>query len=171
MNTNCRRYRIISCLWLVAAALAAPAKDFPLEFKVQNPYETNAVPGMYRTYGRLQVARPKSLKQEPAAKCRQPFYGVLNKETNNAFVFRVEESKDGNGYDRLLLDLNQNGDLTDDPVLEGQLEPRTNQPPEMEFTTFWPIPVSADKMIGSWRPVYHGKLRIDSRDVTKGDDV
>jgi hypothetical protein len=156
---------------LVTAALAAPGKDFPLEFKTLKPEEIKTFPGVFFTYGRLQTAKPEALKKEPKAMCRQPFYGQLNGK-QNAFVFRIEESKEGKGYDRLLIDLNQNGDLTDDPVIEGQIQAEPDKSlPKSQFTTFWPIPVSADRMIGSWRPVYLGELRVDTRGGGKGEDV
>jgi hypothetical protein len=82
--------------------------------------------------------------------CRQPFYGQLNEGKPNAFVFRIEQSKEGKGYDRLLIDLNQNGDLTDDPVIEGQVQTEPDKSlPKWQLTVFWPIPVSAERMIGS----------------------
>jgi len=157
---------------LVAAALAAPAKDFPLEFKTLKPEEVKAFPGAFHTYGRLRNGKPEALKQEPKALGRQVFYGQLNEGKPNAFVFRIEESQEGKGYDRLRIDLNQNGDLTDDPVIEGQISSEPDKSlPKSQFATFWPIPVSADRMIGSWRPVYLGELRVDTRDGGKGEEV
>ncbi len=164
--------KTFACVTLVGVALAAPATDFPLEFKTLKPEEVKTFPGAFSTFGRLRSVQPKGLKKEPKTTCRQPFYGELNEGTPNAFVFRIEESKDGNGYDRLLIDLNQNGDLTDDPVLEGKIRTDPDKSlPKSQFSTFWPIPVSADRMIGSWRPVYLGELRVDTREVAKGGDV
>jgi hypothetical protein len=136
------------------------------------PEEVQTFPGAFFAYGRLLNVKPNGLKNEPRATCRQPFYGVLNEGPSNSFVFRIEESKDGSGYDRLLIDLDQNGDLTDDPVLLGEFKSSTNRAlPKSQYTTFWPIPVAAEKMIGSWRPVYLGELRVDTRDAGKGEDV
>jgi hypothetical protein len=117
MNWYSKRMKRLACMMLVGAALAAPAKDFPLEFKTLKPEEVKAFPGAFYTYGRLRNGRPEALKKEPKALGRQVFYGQLNEGKPNAFVFRIEESKEGKGYDRLRIDLNQNGDLTDDPVI------------------------------------------------------
>ncbi|MGA2660196.1 MAG: hypothetical protein ABSH34_22075 [Verrucomicrobiota bacterium] len=160
------------CVLMAAAALSAPAEEFPLEFKTLKPEEVQTFPGAFFTVGRLKSVKPKGLKSEPKTACRQPFYGVLDEGSSNSFIFRVEESEDGSGYDRLLIDLNQNGDLTDDPVVQGTFKSVTNLSlPNSQFTTFWPIPVAPQRMIGSWRPVYLGELRVDTRDAGKGEDV
>jgi len=155
-----------------ALACSASAADFPLEFKTLKPDEVKTFPGVFGSFGRLKSGRPKTLKSEPKTSCRQPFYGVLNEGSSNSCLFRVEESKEGAGYDRLLIDLNQNGDLTDDPVVQGAFKSITNASlPNSQYTTFWPIPVAPGRMIGSWRPVYLGELRVDTRDTGKGEDV
>ena len=50
-----------ACVMLVAAALAAPAKDFPFEFKTLKPEEVKTFPGVFPTYGRLRDGKPKGL--------------------------------------------------------------------------------------------------------------
>ncbi len=160
------------CVLVAAAALSAPAEDFPLEFKTLKPEEVKTFPGAFSAPARLKSVKPKGLKSEPKTACRQPFYGVLHEGSSNSFIFRVEESKEGAGYDRLLIDLNQNGDLTDDPVVQGTFKSVTNLSlPKSQFTTFWPIPVAPERMLGAWRPVYLGELRVDTRDAGKGEDV
>ena len=99
---------------LTAIPFLAPAKDFPLEFKTLNAEEAMAFPGGSGLYGTLRLDKPNAITKAPPAISKHPLYGQMSVSTNRVY-FQIDESKgDGNGYDRLIVDLNQNGDLTDD---------------------------------------------------------
>ena len=146
---------------LTAIPFLAPAKDFPLEFKTLNAEETMAFPGGSGISGSLRLDKPGAITKAPTAISKHPLYGELSIRTNRLW-FRIDESKgDGKGYDRLIVDLNQNGDLTDDPVAARVEQPKPasalNQP---EIALFGPIPVPDEKKIGTWRPIYFAQMYL-----------
>ena len=103
-------------LMALAAVVAAPAEDFPLSFHTIPAKDVVVFPGGYGTMVQLRLAKPAGLKAEPKAVSNHPLYGECRETpTAPALVFRLDESKgDGKGYDQLIVDMNQNGDLTDD---------------------------------------------------------
>ncbi len=138
-----------------------PAKDFPLEFKTLTAPEAMSFPGGVGSYGMIQPARPAGIAKEPPAVSKHPLYGQLSVQ-NRLMLFRIDESKgDGQGYDRLLVDMNQNGDLTDDAaaprVEQGGPTPASQQP---VIALFGPIPAPDSKMIGAWRPIYFAQMYL-----------
>ena len=54
-------------------------------------------------------------------------------------LFRLDESKgNGQGYDRLIVDVNRNGDLTDDPVVSTVPQPEVPRPsPRQQAIALW----------------------------------
>src|ERR1035437_6542110 len=97
----------------VAVVVTVTAEDFPLTFRTIPAKEVMSFPGGSGTYGQLATAQPAKLRKEPKAKSRHPLYGVCRDlPTSSSFLFRLDESKgDGKGYDQLIVDMNQNGDL------------------------------------------------------------
>ena len=146
---------------LTAIPFLAPAKDFPLEFKTLNAEEAMAFPGGSGISGSLRLDKPGAITKAPPAVSKHPLYGELSILTNQLW-FRIDESKgDGKGYDRLIVDLNQNGDLTDDPVAARVEQPRqTSAADRTEIALFGPIPVPEGKMIGTWRPIYFAQMYL-----------
>jgi hypothetical protein len=146
---------------LTAIPFLAPAKDFPLEFKTLNAEEVMAFPGGSGISVTLRLDNPGVITKAPPAISKHPLYGELSIRTNRLW-FRIDESKgDGKGYDRLIVDLNQNGDLTDDDAV-ARVE-QTDQTAAMnrpEIALFGPIPVPEGKMIGTWRPVYFAQMYL-----------
>ncbi|MEI7728994.1 MAG: hypothetical protein WCO56_05465 [Verrucomicrobiota bacterium] len=110
-------------LTLVTALLVgtgpAESKDFPLQFKTLNAQEAMMFPG-YGAYGQLQLAKPSSVSKEPRATSSRPLYGELRAvSSDRAVAFRLDESGGtGQGYDTLIVDSNNNGDLTDDAAIK-----------------------------------------------------
>jgi hypothetical protein len=83
-------------------------------------------------------------------------------------VFRLDQSGSNVGHDRLIIDLNGNGDLTDDRVYKCREEmgvrdwkPRMGSP--YERVVFGPIEVPTDKAGGGWRPIYRAEAYISYR--------
>ena len=139
----------------------ALAKDFPLEFKTLSAQEAMSFPDGSGMYGTFQMAKPPGIAKEPPAVSRHPLYGQLSVQANSLW-FRIDESKgDGKGYDRLLVDMNQNGDLTDDRVAQPAEQSRqtlvTSQP---EIMLFGPILAPDNRMIGAWRPIYFAQMYL-----------
>lgn len=151
---------------LTAIPFLAPAKDFPLEFKTLNAEEAMAFPGGSGISGTLRLDKPGDITKAPPAISKHPLYGQLSARTNRLW-FRIDESKgDGKGYDRLIVDLNQNGDLTDDVAAARVEQPRqTSAADRTEIAFFGPIPVPEGKMIGTWRPIYFAQMYLYTRPV------
>ncbi len=136
----------------------AAGREFPLEFKTLNAEDALTLPGVAGLSGSCQSRKAAAIRREPAASSRHPLYGVLaNATTTDRFWYRVDESKgDGRGYDRLIIDLNFNGDLTDDPVISpaaGSSPPRTVTASQRNAVLFGPIPAPNDQIIGPARPM------------------
>jgi hypothetical protein len=154
---------------LAGLALAtAAARELPLQFKTLKPEELGTFPGGYGAYGSLQARRPAELWREPAAVSRHPIYGRLNAVGGKGFLFRLDESKgDGKGYDRLVLDLNGNGDLTDDlAVAPAKATSRAQAlSAGREQRTFGPVAAPAGVVIAGGRPVYFAELYLANRQL------
>jgi hypothetical protein len=145
---------------LAASPFVAPAKDFPLEFKVLTAPEAFSLPGNPGVSSRLELDKPRAITREPPAVSKHPLYGQFSDLTNR-LCFRIDESKgDGKSYDRLIADLNQNGDLTDDPVITRVEQPAPRTTPDSEQSAFGPILVPEGKKIGSWQPIYFVQLNL-----------
>jgi hypothetical protein len=155
----------------LAAAATASAEDFPLTFRTIPAKDVMSFPGGYGVYGQLRVEKPARLRKEPKAMSRHPLYGECrDTSTGPAFVFRLDESKgDAKGYDQLIVDMNQNGDLTDDPVAQRAVLPtdrRVSMPDQM---LFGPIQAPADKAVAGGRPVCFAQVYIFNREfLTSG---
>jgi hypothetical protein len=151
----------------VAAATGASGEDFPLTFRTIPAKDVMAFPGGSGNSGSLQVAKPTKLKQEPKAMSRHPLYGECrNTTTGAALVYRLDESKgDGKGYDRLIVDMNQNGDLTDDPVTQPAVLSGERQAVSPDQLLFGPIQAPADKTVAGGRPIYFARVYIYNRQL------
>lgn len=145
---------------LTAIPFLAPAKDFPLEFKTLTAPDALSLPGSSGVSGPLQLDKPGAITKEPAAVSKHALYGQLSDRTNR-LCYRIDESKgDGKNYDCLIVDLNQNGDLTDDPVIPRVEQPAPKITSTSEQSVFGPIPVPEGKKIGSWQPIYYAQMYL-----------
>ena len=130
---------------LTAIPFLAPAKDFPLEFKTLTAEEAMSFPGGSGISGPLQLDKPGAITKAPPAISKHPLYGQLSDRTNHLW-FRIDESKgDGKSYDCLIVDMNQNGDLTDDPVVMRVDKPVPMITTNNERSVFGPIAVPDSK--------------------------
>src|ERR1035441_10535602 len=148
-----------------AVAGTISAEDFPLTFRTIPAKDVMSFPGGYGVYGQLRVEKPARLRKEPKAMSRHPLYGECrDTSTGPVFVFRLDESKgDSKGYDHLIVDMNQNGDLTDDPVAQRSVlstDRRMSTPDQM---LFGPIQAPADKAVAGGRPVCFAQVYIFNR--------
>jgi hypothetical protein len=145
---------------LAATVSASPAAEFPLEFKTMSAWEAMVFRGGSGIYAKVSANKAGDIVKEPAAVSKQPLYGELG-HGNTAFAFRLDETQgDGKSYDRLIVDLNRNGDLTDDPVIAAVVG--TNRAASQQRRIFGPIPAPEDKKIGDWRPFYFAELYLYS---------
>jgi hypothetical protein len=157
----------------MAAVLTAAAEDFPLKFETIPAQEVMEFPGGSGTFGMLTLDKPGRVRREPKAVSERPLYGLCRQMPSGpAFVCRLDESQGtGQGYDRLIVDMNDNGDLTDDAVAKPVALP--DQPrvfsPGREQTLFGPIPAPEGKLIAGGRPVYYAQvLYLFSRQLLAG---
>jgi hypothetical protein len=116
---------MIRSTFVVAIGLAlglAPvaAEDFPLEYQPIPPKDVMSFPGGYGVYAQLRLAKPKGIKAEPKPVSKRPIYGECRQgSASPVYCFRLDESKgSGTGYDQLILDLNQDGDLNGEPAFQ-----------------------------------------------------
>src|ERR1017187_2053943 len=160
------RTAFVCGLAALVAGMAASAEDFPLTFRTIPAKDVMSFPGGYGLSGQLHLAKPAKLKREPEAASRHPLYGECGETPTAAgFLFRLDESKgDGKGYDRIIVDMNQNGDLTDDaPASLVSLPTDRKLPPQaMRPRLFGPIQAPAGKMIAGGRPIYFAQTYINN---------
>ncbi len=150
---------------VVAAAATAAGESFPLTFHAIPAKDVMSFPGGSGAYGQLSQVRPAKLTKEPKAISRHPLYGVCGDYAHwSRFLFRLDESKgDGKGYDRLIVDLNQNGDLTDDPVSQRGGQTADRRLSGFDQVLFGPIQAPAEKALAGGRPLVFAYVYIFSR--------
>jgi hypothetical protein len=150
---------------VVASAGSASGESFPLTFHAIPAKDVMYFPGGSGTYGQLSQLRPASLTKEPKAISRHPLYGVCgDTPAGSAFLFRLDESRgDGKGYDRLIVDLNQNGDLTDDPVSYRGGQAADRRLSGFDHVLFGPIQAPAEKALAGGRPLVFAYVYIFNR--------
>jgi hypothetical protein len=160
-------WRLASLTGLVAVAATVSGAEFPLESKNLTGMEAMSSAGGYAAFAQPTAIKPGGVKKEPAAVSARPLYGQLQiRGGQGQILFRLDESQgNGKGYDALILDLNQNGDLTDDPVGTPATEPNANrtQAGGFEQKLFGPIQAAADRAVGIWRPSYYAHVYIFNR--------
>ena len=151
----------------MAAAATASGEDFPLTFRTIPAKDVMSFPGGFGSYGQLRLDKPSRLRREPKAMSRHPLYGECrDTSTGPAFLFRLDESKgDGKGYDRLIVDMNQNGDLTDDTVAQRTVLPTDRRTSPADKMLFGPVQAPAEKAVAGGRPVYFAQVYIFDREL------
>lgn len=142
------KFLTICALLTFSGVMAAPAAEFPLKFKTIEPQKVMDFPGGYGCFGRLKLVKPDEIKKEPPVVSKYPLYGNFQ---NLNISFRLDESK-GNekGYDQLIVDINENGDLTDDPVIK-----LTDSQKGSRSLFFGPLELPKEKAICGGCPVYY----------------
>jgi hypothetical protein len=153
----------------IAGLACASAKEFPLEFKTLDAQEAMSLPGGPGIYGRILRASPRPLKNEPKPLCRRPLYGHLNDAaTPEGLLFRLEESKgDKKGYDRLIVDVNKNSDLTDDPVMKLADGARSGSSPASdERLLFGPVELKVAQLPSDCRALYYAEATFYNRQLS-----
>jgi hypothetical protein len=135
------------CGGMTLAAGIAWGGEFPLRYRALTADEVAAFPRGYGSEAVVRRAKPAGLKTEPPASSACPLYGELAADGGGPFRFRLDESQSlGKGYDRLIIDLNRNADLTDDPVVMPAAVPGPglSLPEDREEMLFGPIAMPAD---------------------------
>lgn len=159
----------LACItMLVGALLTASAVEFPLQFKTIKADEVMSFPGGYGAYGQLSFKKPEELKAEPKAVSKYPCYGTITSSgrRGNGLLFRVDESQgDGKGYDQIIVDLNGNGDLTDDPVGARLKDAR------VAGNMVYLGPMESTNVIAGNHPVFYAQLYIFVRPETRSQMV
>ncbi len=165
-----KRPMLICSLILLAIPVLVPAKDFPLEFKTLNPEQVKGARWSYGAVQMLVATKPETLQKEPQAVSAHPLYGEFKwRADKTTMLFRLDESKGtGKGYDRLILDLNQNGDLADDAAIStaAGIGPWSNYSGQ-ELKLFGPIEAPASKQIGAGKPIYYAVLDLRTNVILK----
>jgi len=159
------RYLTHICGVMALAAGLAAAEDFPLDYRTFTADEVAGFPRSSGLQAVLRRTKPLELFSEPPATSSCPLYGQFLAEATNgaSFCFRLDESRGtGQGYDRLIIDLNRNGDLADDPIVPPAAAPRTPLPlPEnREEMFFGPIAMPAARPL-----VYFAQCHLYNRQL------
>jgi hypothetical protein len=152
-------------LTLMLAMTCASAKDYPLQYREIKSGDVMQFPGGYGASSSLTKQKPSGLSRAPAAASKTPLYGSLHGSgSGEGRVFRLDESKgSGRGYDRLLIDINNNGDLTDETViLPAKNQPDSRSSTETERKMFGPV---ATPRIGAWQPLYYVDIYVYRRQL------
>ncbi|MCX8036252.1 MAG: hypothetical protein N3D11_04185 [Candidatus Sumerlaeia bacterium] len=161
--------RMIYAAWVAAWVIGqfvcvAQAAEFPIRPVQASREEVLGSLGGYGAIARLQTRKPSAVKHEPDAVSAHPLYGSLiisGRQTD--WVFRLDQSKsDSKGYDLLILDINRNGDLRDDP--QAKAEDLTRQP----FGTYEQVyfgPIDAGQKQGPWQPTLYAMALIYPREA------
>jgi hypothetical protein len=158
--------RLISLCGALALAAAATAsgEDFPLTFRTIPAKDVMSFPGNAGTYAPLRLSRPAKLRREPRTLSGRTFYGECgDTRSGGGFLVRLDESGgEGLGYTQLIVDMNQNGDLTDDPVAPRAVLPTDRRTGSSEQILFGPIQAPVDKAIAGGRPIYYASVYLSA---------
>jgi hypothetical protein len=152
-------------LVVMATASAGFAEDFPLTFRTIPAKDVMSFPGGYGTYAQLRLVKPAKIEREPRAISQHPLYGECRETSSGAgFLLRLDESKgDGKGYDQLIVDMNQNGDLTDDVAVQSVVLPTDRKTPRVSTREkfFGPIQAPAGKRIAGGQPMFYAQAYVN----------
>ena len=154
-----RSVRIIFALFCVCA-MAAPgfAAEYPLEMKQFPSTDLERLYGLPGDWGHLMTAKGDGIKNEPPAPSSNSIYGVVpfDGPGQKGMALRIDQSDGASKkYDLLILDLNRNGDLSDDQVIRAahhELEGSSSQ-----VAVFGPFEMNADED-GPWRLTMFGLM-------------
>lgn len=152
--------RVLITGGILAAAAATRAAEFPLQWKALSAEEAMASEDAKSIMAILRKTRPKAVAKEPKATSKSPLYGLLEVDGDDAMVCRFDESKEGRGYDRLIIDFNRNGDLNDDPVAKALAKPARG-PEISEPVLFGPIDLAMSKESPGWKPRYYVQAFVE----------
>ena len=124
---------LFALLLSVEAAENKPA-SYPLYFKTLDPVTAFYSPQGYCTVVILSETKPEEIIKEPEAPSKKLYARLFSSERpvvlgdnfptpptmavwgQPIMTMRLTEKEEGEGYDTAIIDLNNNGDLTDDPV-------------------------------------------------------
>jgi hypothetical protein len=144
---------------VVAASLTASmvsAESFSFTVKNLTMQESHVIAGGYGDYGSVMINSSSGIKA-PKLTSSRPLYGVMHRNNNQGkpTVILDESKGTGKGYDRLIFDINENGDFTDDPVFNGTPANVNSSNDDYEQNDFGPIELPAKKTVGIWRPRFY----------------
>lgn len=155
----------------LSSVVALRSETVPLQFKTIPADQVLHFPGGYGLSFSLSATPPSELKNEPKAVSRHPVYGQYRLAAGGGtLLLRLDESQgDGKGYDQLLLDVNQNGDLTDDTAAPRASS--TQERPEVNRVLFGPIQGPASKRLGTNAPVLYAQVYLYSLPRSSGRSI
>jgi hypothetical protein len=158
------------CWCFFLAGWTAAAADFKLETRQLAVEEALALPTAQGLSARIVLAKPSIIHKEPPALSAVPLYGVLLCSTNERMGFRLEESTGtNNGFDRLIIDLNGNNDLTDDEVLSRLIfNPSTSSYPNNEHLVFGPFASPDRYSTAHWHPRAYAEILLAKKTAGAG---
>jgi hypothetical protein len=152
-------------LMTLAVAPLAGAGDFPLQVKELTLTEAKTLPGNSGGYSSPSWQKPAGIKRTPKSVSSKPLYGVLTSPnpliSQPGMAFMLDESGGtGQGFDRLYVDLNRNGDLTDElPASKTTGETRVISS-AARWVNFGPIKLPAARVTGQWQPAFYVEVYL-----------
>ncbi len=163
-----KTFRTVLGRAVALCAATAGASEHSLQFKSLDFDEAMSFGGGYGMTAQLTLTRPAGIKREAKAISANPIYGQFSTSLiSGGLLFRLDESKGTKkGYDSLVLDWNQNGDLTDDKAAPlSQTKSKQRLPENYQNARFGPIAVPETHRIGEWRPTYYADNTLYARDL------
>jgi hypothetical protein len=152
-------------------------QQFPLRVQDLSMGEAMASPGGYGAYGSVSAIKPAELKRLPTCKSKNPLFSSITRQAAGparaeaGMLFLLDESGGtGRGYDRLIVDLNGNRDLTDDPVWERSPETVAQGGGPFERPRFGPVMMPESRRVGGWRPQFYVEAYLYNLEVLKQGD-
>ena len=167
-----KKLLLLSGLVLASLPQFISAADYPLDFKTLTVQQAMSLPSISSIYCMAATNRPPGLVKEPPAVSKRPLYGTINLGSQS-MIFRLDESKGSRrGYDRLIVDVNQHGDLTGDPVVKRADNPAAtggvSGSISLDEGQFGPIQSPESKKIGADRPIYFAETIVEDM-ANEGD--
>jgi hypothetical protein len=160
------------------ACLITRAAEFSLNVRDLTLAEAMNLPGARGAFGTLSAVQPSHVQRLPETESKHPLFGVqvrqdgVRRTAGSGMVFLFDESQGtGKGYDRLVVDLNQNGDLTDDPVWKRLDGDPVEAGGHFERHRFGPLVMPAAAKVGDWQPRLYVEAMMFNLEFLRGGPV
>jgi len=131
---------LVVAVWTAATIL--PAKEFPLELKPLDEAQVMPCANVFGAMAQVTTKKPAEIKAEPAA-ANRPLYGLLALGKTPPVALRIGRSSASSAYDRMIVDVNRNGDLQDDKAIEIRTV-KMKMPQEQEVQVAGPIKIERE---------------------------
>ena len=160
---------------LCAISTLLQGASFPLSVRNLDLNEARSSPGGHGGFGQVTLVKPAHVNKTAKAVSARPLYCQLyqgntadGRAEPKGMAFMLDESRGtGTAYDRLIVDLNDNGDLSDDPVLSQASSSESHGDANFEQAAFGPIELPEARATGPWRPRFFVEVYLYNKSLLK----